>query len=141
MPGCPVNGPSISNSGDLIAISRYTVIDGKSKVILRILGKEKLKSGKEIILDKDSPIGRCATVCSENTIFTTWIGLDEKQAVLQFAEVSHEGKIIRRSTLSKVDANRSSGMPRIILSGNYLWVCWVDSNRILVGRLNVGGHQ
>jgi len=137
MPGCPVNGASIGNSRNIFAISRFTVINNKPQVILRVFAKGKIETGKEIILDNNTPIGRCVTICSKDSIYTIWIGLEEQQSVLRFAEVSFTGEIKRKKTLTKVDGNRSSGLPRAILSQGYLWVCWTDTNGILLGRLNV----
>jgi hypothetical protein len=135
MPGCPVNGASIARSGDLVAISRFTVIHNKAHVILRFFKQGEIKSGKDIVLDNNAPVGRCATVCTKDSIYTVWIGLEKKQSVLRLAEVSPSGEIRRKTTLSPMDGNRFSGMPRAILSGGYLWVTWTDSNRIRLGRL------
>ena len=68
---------------------------------------------------------------------TVWIGFEKKQAVLRLAEVSATGNIMSIRSLSRVNGNRSSGMPRTILSDGYLWVTWTDSNRIRLGRLKV----
>ena len=139
MPGCPVNGASIAARKDLVAVSRFTVIHNKSQVILRLIKNKNMKSGKDIILDKNAPIGRCVTVCSKDSIFTAWIGLHKKQTVLRLAEVSPVGEIIRHSTLTTINANRSSGMPRAIISRGYLWLSWTDSNIIRFGRLKIDG--
>ena len=139
MPGCPVNGASIAFSKDLIAVSRYTVVQNKSQVILRLSKDKNINSGKDIILDNNAPIGRCVTVCYKDSIFTIWIGFHENETVLKIAEVSSIGEIIRSLSITKVNANRSSGIPRAITSGGYLWLSWTDSNRISLGRLQIGG--
>ena len=135
MPGCPVNGPSIATNGNIIAVSRFTVIKNKAKIILRLFKDEQTKSGKEIILDENIPVGRCTTVCSKDAVYNIWIGVDKKQTVLRMAEVSLSGKIKRKITLVPIDKDRSSGMPRAIFSNNYLWVSWTGSNQVRLGRL------
>ena len=55
------------------------------------------------------------------------------------AEVSLAGEIKEMTTLTQIDETRSSGMPRAIFSGNYLWVSWTDSNQIQLGRLKADG--
>jgi len=137
MPGCPVNGSSIASSGDLVAISRFTVIQGKPQVILQIYKQGQPNVRKNLVLDKNAPIGRCSTVCSKDAIYTIWIGKDKKQTVLRMAEVSPDGKIRRQEILSSIDAVFSSGMPRSVLSGGHVWVSWTDSNRIQLGRFKV----
>ena len=137
MPGCPVNGASVATSGDLVAISRFTVVHNKAQVILRLFKEGQIKSGKEIVLDKNAPIGRCATVCTKDSIYTVWIGLKKNQTVLRLAQVSPTGEIMLKTTLAPIDGNRSSGMPRAIISSGYLWMSWTDSNRIRLGRLKV----
>ena len=137
MPGCPVNGASIAARKGLVAVSRFTVIHNKSQVILRLIKDKNMKSGKDILLDKNAPIGRCVTVCSKDSIFTAWIGLHKKQTVLRLAEVSLVGEIVHHSTLTTINANRSSGMPRAIISKGYLWLSWTDSNTIRLGRLKI----
>ena len=135
MPGCPVNGPSISTNGNIIAVSRFTVIKNKAKIILRLFKVGQAESGKEISLDENVPVGRCTTVCSEDAVYNIWIGVDKKQTVLRMAEVSLSGKIKRKITLIPIDKDRSSGMPRAIFSNNYLWVSWTGSNQVRLGRL------
>ena len=139
MPGCPVNGASISTISNLVAVSRFTVVHNKAQVILRLFKEGKTKSGKEIVLDKNVPIGRCATVCAKDSIYTVWIGIEKNQTVLRLAQVSPLGEIKRKITLTPVDGNRSSGIPRVILSSDYLWVSWTDSNQVRLGRLKAGG--
>ena len=135
MPGCPVNGPSISTNGNIIAVSRFTVIKNKAKIILRLFKVGQAESGKEITLDENVPVGRCTTVCSKDAVYNIWIGVDKKQTVLRMAEVSLSGKIKRKITLVPIDKDRSSGMPRAIFSNNYLWVSWTGSNQVRLGRL------
>ena len=137
MPGCPVNGASIATNGDLVAVSRFTVRHKKAQVILRLYNGGLMQTGKDVVLDKNTHIGRCSTVCSKNSTFTVWIGFEKKQAVLRLAEVSPTGKIKSNRTLTPVKGNRSSGMPRTILSDGFLWVTWTDSNRIRLGRIKV----
>ena len=135
MPGCPVNGPSIATNGNIIAVSRFTVIKNKAKIILRLFIDGQTASGKEITLDENIPVGRCTTVCSKDAVYNIWIGVDKKQTVLRMAEVSLSGKIKRKITLVPIDKDRSSGMPRAIFSNNYLWVSWTGSNQVRLGRL------
>ncbi|MDB4690987.1 hypothetical protein OAH23_11265 [Verrucomicrobia bacterium] len=137
MPGCPVNGASIASSGDLVAISRFTVIQGKPQVILQIYKQEQSDVRKDLVLDKNAPIGRCSTVCTKDAIYTIWIGKEKKQTVLRMAEVSPNGNVRRQEILCTIDASFSSGMPRSILSGDHVWVSWTDSNRIHLGRFKV----
>lgn len=137
MPGCPVNGASIATSGGLVAISRFTVINNKAQVILRLFKEGQIKSGKEIVLDKNAPIGRCATVSTKDSVYTVWIGLKKNHTVLRLAQVSPTGEIMLETALAPIDGNRSSGMPQAIISGGYLWMSWTDSNRVRLGRLKV----
>ena len=137
MPGCPVNGASIATSDGLVAISRFTVINNKAQVILRLFKEGQIKSGKEIVLDKNAPIGRCATVSTKDSVYTVWIGLKKNHTVLRLAQVSPTGEIILETALAPIDGNRSSGMPQAIISGGYLWMSWTDSNRVRLGRLKV----
>ena len=98
-----------------------------------------MKSGKEIVLDKNAPLGRCATACSKDSIYTVWIGLKNNQTVLKLAQVSPSGEINQQSILAPIKGNRSSGMPRIILCNGYLWVSWTEENQIRLGRLKTSG--
>ena len=136
-PACPVNGASIATHGNLIAISRYTVTHNKAQVILRLSKTDKPKSGRDLILDANNPTGRCTTVCTKDTVFTIWIGQKEKQTTLQLAQVSHRGKLIRKTTLAPINAARSSGMPQAVVSSGYLWITWTDANRVQLGRLKL----
>ena len=136
-PGCPVNGSSIATHGNFIAISRYTVANNKAQVILRLSKTEKLKTGQEIILDQNNPLGRCTTVCTKNNTYTIWIAHQKNQTTLQLAQVSHQGKLTQKTTLTKIEGTRSSGMPRAVISDGYLWVTWTDANRVQLGRIKI----
>jgi hypothetical protein len=136
-PACPVNGASIATYGNLIAISRYTIANNKAKIILRLSKTDKPKSSQDIILDANNPTGRCATVCTKDAVYTIWIGQKEKQTALQLAQVSHTGKLIRKTTLTKIEGTRSSGMPRAVISDGCLWVTWTDANRVQLGWLKI----
>ena len=137
-PGCPVNGSSIATHGNLVAISRYTVVNNKAQVILRLSQNGQIKSGRDIVLDKKQPVGRCTTVCTKNAVITVWIGREGEQTVLRLAQVSPDGKLVRSATLAPIDGTRSSGMPRAVVSGGYLWVSWTDANRVRLGRVKIG---
>ncbi len=136
-PGCPVNGASIATHGNFIAISRYTVANNKAQVILCLSKTDKLKTGQEIILDQNNPLGRCTTVCTKDTTCTIWIAHQKNQTTLQLAQVSHQGKLIHKTTLTKIEGTRSSGMPRAVISDGYLWVTWTDANRVQLGRIKI----
>ena len=135
MPGCPVNGASIATTGNLVAVSRFTVINNKAQVILRLFREGQNKSGKDIVLDKNAPIGRSTTVCTRDSIYTVWIGFDKNRSVLRMAKVSLAGEIKRNMILAPIDESRSSGIPRAIFINDSLWVSWTDSNQIKLGRL------
>tara|TARA_B100000749_G_scaffold84136_1_gene64087 strand:- start:906 stop:2123 length:1218 start_codon:yes stop_codon:yes gene_type:complete len=137
-PGCPVNGPSIATDGNLVAISRFTVVNNKAQVILRLSKNGRMKFGRDIVLDKNEPVGRCTTVCTKDAVFTVWIGHEGKQTALQLAQISHDGKIVRKATLVQINGTRSSGMPQAVFSGGYLWVSWTDANRVRLGRVKIG---
>ena len=137
MPGCPVNGPSIAAHGSLVAVSRFTVIHHEAQVVLRWFNDGSVQAGREIVLDQNGPVGRCATVCTKDSIYTVWIGLEKDQTVLRLAEVSSTGTIMMRTTLCPIDGGPSSGMPRTLMSGGELWITWAGSNRIHLGRIQV----
>ena len=68
---------------------------------------------------------------------TIWIAHQKNQTTLQLAQVSHQGKLIQKTTLTKIEGTRSSGMPRAVISDGYLWVTWTDANRVQLGRIKI----
>ncbi len=138
MPGCPVNGPSVAVQGELVATTRFTVFNGKAQVILNLSNKEETGYGREVVLDDADPIGRCVTVIAEGAIYVLWIADGGKGATLQLAEVNRDGEIKSKTALVKIEAARSSGMPRAVFSGGYLWVTWTDAGQVKLGRVKVG---
>jgi hypothetical protein len=121
----------------LFQVGRSTIANNKAQVILRLSKTDKPKSGCDIVLDANNPTGRCATVCTQDAVSTIWIGNTGKQTALQLAQVSHNGKLIRKTTLAPINGGRSSGMPRAVISGGYLWVTWTDKNRVRLGRTKI----
>lgn len=136
MPGCPVNGSSIATSGGLIAVSRFTVIDKKARVVLSLLKNGQTK-WQDIVIDNEGPVGRCSTVCTEDAVFVFWIGRQAGKAVLRLAQFTHDGQIESKTTLAHLKSGRSSGMPRSVVSGDYLWVGWTGSSGVRIGRVKI----
>ena len=121
--GCPVNGPSISATGNNLAVAWFSMQDkkGEVKVIFSNNGGETF--GKPIRVDEGNSIGRVDVAMIDSlTAFVSWVEGGQIKAVKVEADGIKGNPILIGASSDK----RSSGFPQMTKSGNRIIFAWTD---------------
>ncbi|MFT7032250.1 MAG: hypothetical protein ACJA2S_000749, partial [Cyclobacteriaceae bacterium] len=88
--GCPVNGPSLSTSGKLVAVGWFSAPDSNPKVQVTFSDNSGKTFGTPIRLDNGKAIGRVKTTfINSDTAFVSWM----EEGEIVGARVSHKSGI------------------------------------------------
>jgi hypothetical protein len=126
--GCPVNGPSISANGSFIAAAWFNA-PNESPLVKVALSKDGARTfGSAVRVDDGDPVGRVDVVAlSSGAALVTWLEKTEKGAQVKMRRVSADGTRQPSIVVSETSTARSSGFPRLEVSGNRVVVAWTDS--------------
>lgn len=130
---CPVNGPSISVHGDLMAVAWFTAAADMPSVRVAFSRDHGRQFGAAITLDeadsqgREGPLGRAAVVAVGEGAVVGWLGTEGDDSVFRVRHVTPEGAIGPRIDIGRTGSNRSSGFPRMIARGNDILVAWRET--------------
>jgi len=124
IPACPVNGPSISASGDTVAVAWFTAADDVPRVWLAYSDDGGKTFGSPIQVDRDRPLGRVAVSLVEGGAIVTWLEALEDGAGVVARAVGRDGRIAPPLVLGESSGERSSGFPVMVTRGRDLVVAW-----------------
>jgi hypothetical protein len=129
--GCPVNGPAISARGDALALAWFAAPDSVARVSVAFSQDGAETFGTPIRVDDGMPLGRVAvTLLADGTAIVGWIERLEKGAEFRVRRVHPNGRRDDARTIAALDAGRSSGYPRLALSGDRLVFAWVEADGV-----------
>lgn len=126
--GCPVNGPAISSAGRNIAVAWFTAAREQRRVYAALSADGGATFGPQILVDDGNPIGRVDIIAlPSGNAFVSWVertptGTDVRARIVR-PDRSKAPAIVVAQT-------RSSGLPRMTLSGDELVIAWMDSGDI-----------
>jgi hypothetical protein len=124
---CPVNGPSLSARGRNVALGWYTGKDDQPKAFAAFSKDAGRTFGTPIRLDDAASLGRVdVEMLADGSAVATYIEFANQRADFRMRRIMADGSKSAPVTISDVAGNRSSGHPRVALSGNELVFAWVD---------------
>lgn len=127
--GCPVNGPSISTSGNAIAVAWFTEANQKTKVQVAFKKNDKTDFGIPIRLNVKETLGRVDIVMlNEEEAIVSWMEFEDEQAIIQIMKVNASGAKGTPLTISKTSSQRSSGFPQIEWVGDAIYAALTIAN-------------
>ncbi|RMF29374.1 MAG: hypothetical protein D6765_04570, partial [Bacteroidetes bacterium] len=111
--GCPVNGPALAARDSLLGLAWFTRAEDRPRVQLLLSRDGGQTFGPPLLLDEDKPQGRVDLVFNEKgNAVASWMSITaEEEATIFLAEVSPEGRLLRRSPVTTTSPARSSGFP------------------------------
>jgi len=133
--GCPVNGPSVSTSGEEVVVGWFSAAENEPKVQVIFSQNGGASFGIPIRLDQGKAIGRVKTTfINSDMAFVSW--MEGNQIV--GAKVNQNG-IIERYVLANSSAQRSSGFPQLAKWNDQLVMAWTDPElkQIKTGFINL----
>lgn len=129
--GCPVNGPAIDVQAENTVIAWFTQAGDDAKVKFSF-SKNSLPFSIPITINTQEPIGR-VDVCliDENTAAISWIEGNDKTSYLKVRTVKTDGTGVLGEpiVISKMDASRSSGFPKMVKKDNQLLFTWTKTGK------------
>ena len=139
--GCPVNGPKVVSNSKNLAVSWFTVLDGKPTVNLSFSESYGSSFGSPIKLNDINAIGRVDTAfLNEKEVIVSYMEGDDVGTYLRIKKVSIDGKVSEPITISKIDSGRGTGVPQLEIINDEIFIVWTvfddKSNQLKTVRLN-----
>jgi len=139
--GCPVNGPKVVSNSNILAVSWFTVSDGKPAVNLSFSESNGSSFGGPIKINDLNAIGRVdAAFLNEKEVIVSYMEGDDIGTYLRIKKVSIDGKVSEPITVSKIDSGRGTGVPQLEILDNEIFIVWTvfddENNQLKTVKLN-----
>ena len=124
---CPVNGPSLSARGRDVAIGWFTAKDDQPKSFAAFSTDAGRTFGAPARLDDSGSLGRVdVELLPDGSAVAAYIEFANQRADFRLRRITRAGEKSAPVVVSTVAGNRTSGYPRMALSGDELMFAWVD---------------
>lgn len=123
---CPVNGPSVSALGDTVAVAWFTGAQDTARVRIAISTNGGASFGDAVRVDDGDPIGRTTVVLDDDARpVVLWMErISADSADIRVRRVGANAALSPAVTVARISANRRSGFPRMVKSGDRLVFAW-----------------
>jgi hypothetical protein len=123
--GCPVNGPALATSGDLAAIAWFTAAGDQGRALVAFSGDGGVTIGEPVRVDDGMPLGRVdLELLPDGSAVAVWIESSKGHAEVRARRVFADAQRGPSTVVATVGADRASGHPRIVRSGDELVFVW-----------------
>ena len=140
--GCPVNGPKVVSNSNNIAVSWFTVYDGKPRVNLSFSKSYGASFDSPVQINDNDAIGRVDVVFLNDTeVLVSYMEQqDDFDTYLRLKKVSVDGKVSKPITISKIDSGRNTGVPQLEVLNDEIFVVWTvfenENNQLKTVKLS-----
>ena len=139
--GCPVNGPKVVSNSNNLAVSWFTVSDGKPTVNISFSEFYGSSFGNPIKINDYDAIGRVdVAFLNEEEVLVSYMEGDDDGTYLRIKKVSIEGKVSEPITISKIDSGRNTGVPQLEILDNEIFIVWTvfenENNQLKTVKLS-----
>ena len=125
---CPVNGPALSARGRDVAIAWFTGKDNQNRTFGAFSKDAGRTFGEPIALDDGKPLGRVdIEMLSDGSALATWIESTAKGSEFRARRIEPSGRRSDAMTVAEIPAARTSGHPRVAMSGTELVFAWTEA--------------
>lgn len=130
-PACPVNGPSLSARGRDVAIAWFTGVNGAPRSYAAFSRDAGRTFGTPILLDDTGSLGRVdIALLPDGSAAASYIAVTpEKRAEFRVRKVDANGALSAPVTVAAVESGRTSGYPRLAVSGEEMIFAWIEGTR------------
>lgn len=127
--GCPVNGPALAARDDRASAAWFTAADGSPRVRVAFSDDGGHQFSEPVVVAEGETKGRVDLVLLEDgSAVVSWLGQEEGAPVIRGRHVHRDGTMGDVVSLAVVPStSRDVGMPRMVRSGNHLYVAWVGT--------------
>jgi hypothetical protein len=124
-PGCPVNGPQLSASGDDVAIAWYTAPEQQARVYVAFSDDGGASFDVPVRVDDGDPLGRVDVEwMADDLAVVSWLERSEQAADVKVRLLRRDGWVGDSHVVSATSESRGSGFPRLALSGHDVVIAW-----------------
>ena len=139
--GCPVNGPKVVSNSNNIAVSWFTVYDGKPRVNLSFSESYGASFDSPVQINDNDAIGRVDVVFLNDTeVLVSYMEQDDFDTYLRLKKVSMDGKVSEPITISKIDSGRNTGVPQLEILNDEVFIVWTvfedENNQLKTVKLS-----
>jgi len=139
--GCPVNGPKVVSNSNNLAVSWFTVADGKPSVNLSFSESYGSSLSNPIKINDYTAIGRVdVAFLNDNEVLVSYMEVDDVGTYLRLKKVSIDGTVSKPITISKIDSGRNTGVPQLEILDNEIFIVWTvfenDNNQLKTVKLS-----
>ncbi|HEX5580844.1 MAG TPA: sialidase family protein [Gemmatimonadaceae bacterium] len=141
---CPVNGPAVAARGERVAVAWFTGARDTARVLVAFSSDAGATWSAPVRVDDGTPAGRVdLAMTADGTALVSWLERGEgESAAVRLRAVSADGAAGKPVTVARSGAARSSGFPRMALSGDALVLAWTEPGtpaRVRTARVALGG--
>lgn len=125
--GCPVNGPKVIASGDLVVVGWYTGKDNNTTVNFAISDNSGTSFSSPVAVSNNT-LGRVDMVLDdEKNIWISHISMESDKAVLTASKYNPEGDLLDEIKVAELDESRSTGFPQMEILDEKLYFAWTEN--------------
>ena len=139
--GCPVNGPKVASNLNNLAVSWFTVSNGRPIVNLSFSKSNGKYFDTPLKINDLDAIGRVDIVfLNEKEVLVSYIEGDDNGTFLRIKKVSIDGKVSAPITISEIDGGRNTGVPQLEKFNDEIFIVWTvienERNQLKSAKLN-----
>ncbi len=140
---CPVNGPAIAASGNLVAVAWYTAAHDSAKIKLAISDDEGTSFNSTYEINNGNPLGRVdIEILNNGSFLISWMERnteDRSKADFIAKQINESGNVINEYKIADMSSSRRSGFPQLTGLGNKIIAAWthLEENKPSEVRLAV----
>jgi hypothetical protein len=125
---CPVNGPSLSASGNNVAMAWFTAKDDQPRVFAAFSKDAGKTFAAPIRIDDAGTLGRVdLELLPDGAALATWIEFANQKAELRARRIDASGTKSAPVTIAGIAGSRSSGYPRAAVANGEVVFAWTES--------------
>ena len=127
---CPVNGPAAAARGSRLAVAWYTGTRPGPLVRVAFSDDDGETFGPAWVIDGPTalgdPLGRVGVVLDDDdTAIVLWLDGEQGRAAVRLIRAAPCGMLGSAVTIGYTEASRSSGVPRVVKHGEWVYVAWI----------------
>ena len=127
VPGCPVNGPQLSATGQELAAAWYTGVGGDPQAYVAFSRDGGATFGPRIRIDEGVPLGRVDIErLDDGSAIVVWLEASGETPRVLARRVTPDGVLDPVLLISETSGERASGFPRMIRIGSELLFAWTN---------------
>ena len=125
---CPVNGPSLSANGNLVAMSWFTAKNDQPQALMAFSTDAGKTFSKPIRVDDAGTLGRVdLELLPDGSALATWIEFANQKATFMSRRIARDGTRSAAVMVAGIAGSRASGYPRAAVANGEAVFAWTEA--------------